>query len=255
MKNPLERFTSRVGNYVKYRPGYPRQIVDLLRSECLLSDESVIADIGSGTGILSEVFLKNGNIVMGIEPNAAMRTAGEQILEPYEKFVSIEGSAESVRIPSNSVDFITAGQSFHWFDRIKAHAEFARILKPDGWVVLIWNERRLHSTPFLRAYEQLLMRFGTDYVQVSQRNATELIWEFFAPEVFKLKTLENRQELDFDGLRGRLLSSSYIPEAGAPNFRAMLVNLQEIFEAHKKHGHVSFDYDTRVFYGHLAAAK
>ncbi len=184
-----------------------------------------------------------------------MRTAGEQILEPYEKFVSIEGSAESVRIPSNSVDFITAGQSFHWFDRIKAHAEFARILKPDGWVVLIWNERRLHSTPFLRAYEQLLMRFGTDYVQVSQRNATELIWEFFAPEVFKLKTLENRQELDFDGLRGRLLSSSYIPEAGAPNFRAMLVNLQEIFEAHKKHGHVSFDYDTRVFYGHLAAAK
>jgi len=253
MKDPLQRFTTRVDNYIKYRPGYPSEIIDLLRSECLLSEESVIADIGSGTGILSELFLNNGNRVIGIEPNAAMRGAAEQMLKSYGKFTSREGSAESTKIAPTSVNFVTAGQSFHWFDPTKARWEFTRILKPQGWVVLIWNERRLNSTPFLRAYEELLMRFGTDYAQLRQKNATELIQDFFAPEPFKVRTLENTQEFDFDGLRGRVLSSSYIPEVGAPNFEAMLVHLRKIFETHAKQGRVAIEYDTQVFFGRLPA--
>src|SRR5437773_2428243 len=157
MSDPTKRFSNRVGNYIKYRPDYSGAIIDLLNEECGLNQQSIIADIGSGTGILSELFLKNGNRVFGIEPNAPMRGAGEKLLERHSKFTSIEGSAEATTLPDDSVDFVVAGQAFHWFDQKLARDEFSRILKPSFWVVLIWNERRTDSTPFLRAYEQMLL--------------------------------------------------------------------------------------------------
>src|SRR6266480_1804978 len=163
MSKTIERFSNRAEHYVKCRPGYPVEILDLLRTHCGLTQDSVIADIGSGTGKLSEPFLQNNNQVFAVEPNRAMRTAAEQLLSHYKKLVSIDGSAESTTVPNHSIDLITAGQAFHWFDRPKAKLEFARILKRDGWVVIIWNERRLDATPFLKAYEQLLLNFGTDY--------------------------------------------------------------------------------------------
>src|SRR6266566_7206020 len=150
-----QRFSNRVADYARYRPGYPPAVLDLLRTECGLRPGHIIADIGSGTGILSELFLKNGNRVFGIEPNAAMRGAGGKLLERYSKFTSIEGSAEATTLQDDSVDFVVAGQAFHWFDQKLARDEFSRILKPSCWVALVWNERRIDSTPFLRAYEQM----------------------------------------------------------------------------------------------------
>ncbi|HYN24061.1 MAG TPA: class I SAM-dependent methyltransferase, partial [Pyrinomonadaceae bacterium] len=161
MVDSISRFTTRVENYAKFRPTYPPSIIDLLRADCGLTEASVIADVGSGTGILSELFLKNGNTVYGVEPNAQMRTAAESLLSDYRRFNSIDGTAESTNLKSDSIDFVTAAQAFHWFEPKKTRAEFARILKPGGWVALIWNERRLDSTPLLRAYEQLLLRYGT----------------------------------------------------------------------------------------------
>ena len=158
MSDPTKRFSNRVENYIKFRPGYPGAIIDLSREECGLNRQSIIADIGSGTGILSELFLKNGNRVFGIEPNAPMRGAGEKILERYSNFTSINGAAEATTLSDNTVDFVVAGQAFHWFDQRCARAEFSRILKPSGWVILLWNERRIDSTPFLRAYEQMLLK-------------------------------------------------------------------------------------------------
>lgn len=152
---------------------------------------------------------------------------------------------------TESVDFITAAQAFHWFDRDKAKREFARILKPGGWVVLIWNERRLDSTAFLRAYEELLLRYGTDYEKVRHENVAGELAAFFAPETFTLQTLENVQHFDFESLKGRLLSSSYAPDQDHPDFTAMLENLEEIFNANQQDGIVSFEYETKVYYGHL----
>ncbi|GIV98424.1 MAG: hypothetical protein KatS3mg057_3081 [Herpetosiphonaceae bacterium] len=178
--DPTRRFSSRVENYITYRPSYPLEVLDVLRRECGLTESATIADIGSGTGILSALFLKNGNRVFGVEPNPTMRVAGERLLQSYERFTSIDGSAEATGLPDQSVDFATAGQAFHWFDREKARAEFARILKPQGWVVLIWNSRRLSGTPFLRAYEQLLRTYGTDYEQVQHRKIDdEMLGQFF----------------------------------------------------------------------------
>jgi SAM-dependent methyltransferase len=155
MTNPTQRFSSRVTNYVKYRPSYPAAIIGLLMAECGLMTDSIVTDIGSGTGLLAKLFLKVGKHVLGIEPNREMREAGEQLLRGYERFSSIAATAEATTLPEHSVDFIPAEQAFHWFDEARVGAEFARILKPNGWIVLIWNERRLASTPFLRAYEQL----------------------------------------------------------------------------------------------------
>ncbi len=254
MSDPLKRFTSRVEPYAKYRPGYQDEVVDLLNSECELNENSVIADVGSGTGILSELLLKNGNEVIGVEPNAAMRSAAETLLKRFPGFRSVDGSAEATTLPAKSVDLITAGQAFHWFDRPKARTEFLRILRPLGYVVLIWNDRRLASTPFLIAYEDLLQKYGTDYEQVSHLNVTGEIAEFFAPLGFKLRTFENSQRFNFESLKGRVFSASYTPEPGHPQFEPMITQLREIFEANQVDGAVSFDYDTRVYHGRLTAS-
>lgn len=251
MSDPLTRFSNRADNYVRFRPGYPTDLIDILKSDCGLSEASVIADVGSGTGILSELFLRNGNSVFAIEPNAAMRNAAESLLGGYERFKSIDGTAEATTLESGSVDFVTAAQAFHWFDRLTTRKEFGRVLKPAGWVVLIWNERRLDSTAFLRAYEDLLLRYGTDYEKVRHERVADEIAEFFSPESFKLLTLENTQHFDFDSLKGRLLSSSYAPEKDHPNFAPMLDKLEAIFDANHKDGSVSFEYDTKIYYGHL----
>ncbi|MEP6743762.1 MAG: class I SAM-dependent methyltransferase [bacterium] len=250
--NSVNRFSSRVENYAKYRPGYPSGVLEILNSDCGLTKDSVIADIGSGTGLLSELFLKNGNAVIGIEPNEFMRAKAESFLKGFANSRSIAATAETTTLPDNSIDFITAGQAFHWFDREIARREFARILKPDGWVVLIWNARRTHSSAFLRTYEALLFRYSVDYAGVRHENVEAEIVRFFSPQPMTSASLQNVQRFDFESLKGRLCSSSYAPEADDPNFDKMISELQHIFNAHNQNGVVNFEYDTRVYYGHLS---
>src|SRR6266496_172459 len=253
MTNPIERFSNRVEDYVKYRPGYPIEILDPLQSECGLTVESVIADIGSGTGKLSEIFLQNGNHVLAVEPNSAMRLAAERLLGNLERFKSVNGSAESTTLQENSVDFVTAGQAFHWFDQIKTRLEFERILKPGGWVVIIWNERRLDSTPFLRDYEELLLKYGIDYKEVRHENTSSEIANFFAPGELSVKSFENFQEFDCEGVKGRVSSTSYTPAPGTLTSLRMLEALQEVFLKYAVNNRVVFEYDTRVYLGRLGS--
>lgn len=250
-----QRFSSRVENYVRYRPSYPPAVLDTLRDECGLTPSAVIADIGSGTGLLSELFLRNGNRLFGVEPNREMRTAAERLLHDYPNFTSIEGAAEATTLPDSSIDFVTAGQAFHWFDHERARPEFARILRPDGWVVLVWNYRRIDATPFMREYEGLIQRFSIDYSEVThhrpefdERNVST----FFGPSGCQVAVHLNPQLLDYEGLQGRLLSSSYTPEAGHPNHEPMLAALRTLFDTYQVGGQVSFDYDTKVYFGHLS---
>ena len=245
------RFTSRVENYEKFRPGYPPQIVNLLTKECGLRPDSVVADIGSGTGKLSELLLNNGNAVIGVEPNEAMRVAAELLLKHHPQFASINGTAETTTLASSCVDLVVAGQAFHWFDPQLTKTEWIRILKPEGWVVLIWNERKIDTTPFLRDYEEFLLSYGTDYPVVRPENATAAIDTFFAPHAPRTATFPNHQVFDFDALKGRLFSASYTPEPGHPQFEPMLHRLKELFEKHQELGRVVFEYDTKLFYGQL----
>ncbi|HXT12846.1 MAG TPA: class I SAM-dependent methyltransferase [Candidatus Angelobacter sp.] len=249
--DPTKRFSSRVENYVRCRPGYPKEIIGLLESECGLTPDSVIADVGSGTGKLTKLFLANGNSVFGIEPNPEMREAGERFLSYFENFTSIAATAEETTLPNGRLDFITAGQAFHWFDRPRCRKEFARILKPGGWVVLVWNDRQTQATPFLAEYERLLQTYATDYSKVDHKNIDDdIVREFFGFAPGK-KAFPSSHEFDFEGLKGRLLSSSYAPEKGQPGHDQMLADLKNIFNARQKNDRVAFVYDTIVCYGRL----
>lgn len=250
--NAKQRFSNRVEDYVRYRPGYPLGILAFLSDNCCLHARQVIADIGSGTGLLSKLFLDNGNHVYGVEPNAEMYAAGEEFLRNYPNFAGVKGSAEVTTLADHSVDFVVAGQAFHWFNPAVSRAEFSRILKPGGWVVVVWNERLLDTTPFLRDYEALLHRFGTDYAKVNDSYPRqEQMLSFFGSENFLSHQLPNLQEFDFAGLSGRLRSSSYAPAADQPNFQEMMNELQHIFTAYQQDGKVRFDYRTRVYAGTL----
>jgi SAM-dependent methyltransferase len=248
-----QRFSSRVADYVRFRPGYPRDALTLLKSECDLRSGHVIADIGSGTGFLCELFLKNGNRVYGVEPNKEMREAGEEYLASFDSFVSIDAAAEATTLEDVSVDFVTAGQAFHWFDPAAARCEFARILKPGGWVVVMWNDREKNSA-FATAYEDLLVRFGTDYKRVrASYPETAAMQEFFAGAGGSVqeRSVPNAQILDWDGLVGRLGSSSYAPQEGQPNYAPMMAALDELFRANQMDGRVKMEYATHVYYGRL----
>lgn len=251
MTDPTQRFTSRVENYVKYRPGYPAEVLAILAAECGLTPAWRVADIGSGTGILSELFLRNGNTVYAVEPNRAMREAAEKALAGYPNFLSIDGAAEATALAGASVELVAAAQAFHWFDPAGARAEFARILRPGGWVALIWNERRTRGTPFLEDYEALLREHAGEYAlkNIRQHIDEPVLAGFFGARGYREHCAENSQKFDFEGLRGRLLSSSYAPEPGHPRHAPMLAALRAIFDRHQRCGRVRFDYDTRIFMG------
>jgi len=249
--DPTHRFSSRVDNYVRYRPGYPTAVIDLLKKECGLTPSAIVADIASGTGIFTRMLLENGNRVFGIEPNHEMRKAGEEYLEAFRNFSSVKATAEATTLAGHSVDLVTAAQAAHWFERPKARQEFIRILKPGGWTALVWNERRLDSTPFLREFEKLLLRYGTDYQSVRHERTTKEIETFFAPAPFQLRSFDYLQEFDYRGLEGRLLSSSYTPQPGDIAYEPMLKGLRDLFDQHQVNGRVAFEYNTLVYYGRL----
>lgn len=246
-----ERFSSRVGHYLKFRPGYPAALVDCLRTEHGLGNSCVVADLGSGTGIWTEMLLKNGNEVFAVEPNGPMREAAEHWLARDPRFHSVVGMAEATSLPDSSVDWITAAQSFHWFDPHSCRPEFRRILRAGGSLALIWNERLTDATPFLRDYEALLVEFATDYPKVDHRRIGPAALARMFGEPFQTRSFPNAQRFDFEGLEGRLLSSSYAPEAGHPRHGEMLRALRRIFDRHQTGGEIRFEYETKLHVGPL----
>jgi SAM-dependent methyltransferase len=250
--SPTERFSSRVDNYVRYRPGYPDAVLDLLRSECGLCPASVVADIGSGTGISTELLLRSGGTVYAVEPNREMRQAAEARLAGYPNFRSVAAAAEETGLPGASVDLIVAGQAFHWFDQARAGEEFRRILRPHGWVALLWNERISGGTEFLDGYEQVLQEHAPEYLKVRHKDldVSELA-SFFAGGQMAISRFPNGQSFDLEGLKGRVLSSSYAPEPGDPGHVPMMAALEELFNRTQREGRVDFLYETRIYYGHV----
>lgn len=251
MTDTIERFSNRVENYVKYRPTYPLEVLRLFETEMNLRKSSVVADIGSGTGISARLFLENGSKVCGVEPNAAMRAAAENYLREFSNFKSVDGTSAATTLPSKSADFVVAAQAFHWFDREKTRAEFKRILKENGFVALIWNERQLNTNDFLRAYEKFLIEYGTDYEKTRHDNIDENILKDFFRVDYKSATFQNVQTLDFAGLRGRMLSASYMPNEENPAYETMIAELETLFAEYAKDGKINILYDTNIYYAQI----
>ena len=243
---PTRRFTRRVADYVRYRPGYPAEIITLLQRECGLSADSVVADIGSGTGLLSRVFLDAGCRVFAVEPNAEMRAAADQALSANPRYRSVDARAEATTLADRSVDVVTAGQAFHWFSPHPTRVEFRRILKPQGRVVLIWNERT-HDAGFMQDYDALVRRYATEREPITPGQLDD----FFGAGRWQIRRLRNQQIFDLTSLQGRLNSSSYAPLPESPEHQSMMQDLTALFDTYQSNGQIVFTYRTDVIVGSL----
>jgi SAM-dependent methyltransferase len=246
MKPSTTRFSDRVEDYIKYRPGYPLQIIDILGANIGLNSRSVIADIGSGTGISSGLFLNNGNKVYGVEPNNEMRGAAELFYLNDANFVSINGTAEQTKLKKHSIDIIFSAQAFHWFNKEETKIEFSRIAKPNGHIVLVWNVRQL-TGGFQKEYESILKKI-LEYNNVTHRNISDKeIQHFFVPKIMYKEGLPNFQSFNLGGLKGRLLSSSYCPKEGALHNKLMN-EIENLFNKFEKQGVIPFEYETQIYW-------
>ncbi|MDD5361732.1 MAG: class I SAM-dependent methyltransferase [Ignavibacteria bacterium] len=250
MKNSITRFTGRVENYAKYRPGYPEQVISALEKNIGFDQAKDIADIGCGTGILSKLFLNNGNLVFGVEPNEEMRANAEKQMAKFLNFISVNGTAENTALATHSVDIVTVGQAFHWFDFKKAKKEFNRILRKDGHVVILWNERK-NTSLFMKALNKTLKTLNQEYEEAEENIADkDLLKTFFGEDKMHTNLFQNFQMLDLAGLKGRILSISYVPESGDEHKRIMN-EVKDLFDKYNNGGQVKLEYTTKVFYGKL----
>jgi ubiquinone/menaquinone biosynthesis C-methylase UbiE len=248
--DPTQRFSDRAANYARYRPGYPHAILAVLRDEHGLAPHMAIADIGSGTGILTELFLRNGNQVFAVEPNEAMRQQAEVRLSDYPNFISVPGKAEATTLADHSVQLVTAGQAFHWFDATAARVEFQRILSAGGLVALVWNARAYENNALMAAYEQVLHDFGMGYHTVRHRSH-EGDLALLYQEGYTFRQFTQTRELDFDTFWGGFLSASYAPLPGEPKYVPVQQALRSVFETYRQGDHVTFLYDTHLYVGRI----
>jgi len=247
MKTNITRFSDKVNDYVKYRPQYPRQIIKILEEKIGLTSTSVVADIGSGTGISSDLFIENGNKVYAVEPNRPMRLAAENAFLGNSSFVSIDGSAEKTGLVDNSIDVIFAGQAFHWFDRKASKLELNRILKSNGHIVLAWNERSERSD-FQREYEQILQDNLPEYNQKTHKKITEdEIRDFLLPRSMYIESMDNSQMFNLEQVKGRFMSSSYVPNNGTLH-DFLIQKIEKLFDKYQQNGFIKFEYITSVYY-------
>lgn len=247
MKSSTEHFSDRVEQYVRYRPRYPNALLNLLVDK--IPRPATVADIGSGTGILSDQLLEFGYQVVAVEPNKPMREAAERQLSGHYSFRSIDGTAESTNLPSSSVDAVTCGQSFHWFDRAKCRIEFDRILCPQGLIALIWNDRARHD-PLMEHYDELLTRFVPGYPDcLPRRVASADIQAFFSGGSLELFTFPNHQFLTREEFLGRVISSSYVPLSGEPGHERLIEACNVLFDQFAGNGLIRFLYETQLYLG------
>jgi ubiquinone/menaquinone biosynthesis C-methylase UbiE len=252
--DPKSRFSNRVNSYIVSRPSYPVEFLEWMR-ECLgLTQAHVIADIGSGTGLLSQLLLNNGNTVIGVEPNEAMRNAGERILAAFPAFRSVSGTAEETTLPISSVDFVVAGQAFHWFDPAASRIEWERIAKPGCWSVLVWNESIFDESPFALEYDLIKERYGRDLKELREETSSDhKIEVFFGASGYKSVEFRNPLRYTLEQLQRRAASSSYLPAEGDADFEEMMHDLEKLFARHvEADGFVAYDHCTRAYYAQIA---
>lgn len=247
-----QSFSNKVKDYVKFRPTYPSDALDYLYDIVKIDANSTVVDIGAGTGKLSKLLVERGTNVIAVEPDHEMRKASVQILGNEPNFRVVAGSAESTRLHDNSVDFIVCAQAFHWFDRTATKEEFKRILKENGKVILIWNTRQTKGTPFLEGLEHILHNYGIDYSEVNHKNISDdELQSFFTENTMEKFVFKLQQSFDFEGMCGRVMSSSYTPMPEHPNYGPMMEELNKLFKRYKDNGKVAFIYETELYWGEI----
>jgi SAM-dependent methyltransferase len=249
--DPTERFTDRAEVYARCRPGYPLEVLSILRQECGLTPARVIADVGCGTGLLTLLFLQNGNPVFGVEPNDAMRAQAEDCLSDYLRFTSVAGRSEATTLPDASVDFVTVAQAIHWFEPQATSAEFARLLRPDGWLAIVRNNRRTTTAGVAQEAEAALREVRRQPAHGEGRwdLSDDTLVAYFGPGGWQVRTCDHAQELDEARFLGLWESRSTFPAPGEPGHGEAMAELTAVFARHQRGGFVTVEYETEVYFG------
>jgi ubiquinone/menaquinone biosynthesis C-methylase UbiE len=251
-RDPIKRFSGRAENYEKYRPSYPKEVLMELKTKISMTNDKIIVEIGSGTGKLSKILLEEGYKVYAVEPNDEMRNVAEKLLNDYRTFTSINGRAENTTLESNKADFIITAQAIHWFEPTKSLKEFHRILKPDGKLAVIWNQRDIQGSILQKKYEEILLKFSPEYRKMPHRNLDKFkMAEYIEPSSLKEYRCRYSQILTFAEMKGRLDSTSYVPKKDHHSYPALMNELDLFFKNFELNGKIEFPYVTRLFYGDL----
>lgn len=244
-------FTGKADDYSRYRPGYPLKLIGVLENEINFDSTKDVADIASGTGMLTKLFLQNENLVFGVEPNDDMRQTAEKGLSKFYNFISVKGTAEKTNLADGSVDIITVAQAYHWFESEKTKAEFKRIIRKNGYAVLIWNILRKNYNGFHKAYVKFLEKLSPEnYLRHIEGSSEENIKSFFDGFKFSSKSIDNQQILDWKGLRGNLFSISFFPKEEGRQKKA-IDDLKKIFDDYNINEKVILEYSTKIYYGKI----
>jgi SAM-dependent methyltransferase len=250
--NSTERFSDRADAYVRARPTYPDAVVAHLEGAGALARGSTVVDLGVGTGLSAEPFLRAGYAVIGVEPNDAMRESGERFLAVYPAYRSAKGTAEATGLPRHCAQLAIAGQAFHWFDPPRARAEALRILVPGGWAALMWNDRVTEADAFAEGYEALCHRFGRDYDKIRTRHVDPEALAAFFGRVPAMAEFAHVRRLDFATMAALAESASYLPAPGTPQHGPLMAALRQLFDACRSDGMIALRYRLRVHYAPLA---
>jgi len=249
---PTERFSGRVEAYRRYRSAYSREIIPVLQERCALTSDSIVADIGAGTGMLAELFLENGNRVFAVEPNTDMRAACEELVERYPRLTCVDGTAENTGLSDQSIDFVTVGRAIHWFDQDKCRYEFARILRDGGWILLAGQGPHQRTEPVARDFRTILENHCIDFARLRQRYDIEAaVRRLFAGGDFQEAEFHDTEEMTYEDLEGFMLSLSVTPQPDYPGFPAMQRALHEYFARHESGGKLRMPTTCKIHFGHL----
>lgn len=253
--NTTQNFSGLANVYTMGRPVYATEFIDMLYSKYGVTEESIIADIGSGTGKLAKQLLDKGSMVYGVEPNADMRSIAIRELQNYAKFEAVNGTASQTTLKDNSIDYVTVAQAFHWFDVTEFKKECKRILRKDGLVFLVWNMRDMSSVVNQASYE-IYKEYCPKFKGFSggiQKDDIR-IREFFDND-YEYVTFKNPLFYDKETFIHRSLSGSYSLRQGEEGYSEYVLRLRELFDEYEENGYLEMANNTVVYVGKICRGK
>ena len=244
-----QKFDNKGKLYAKGRPGYPNKLFEHLIENNIISNNSTVADIGSGTGLFTVQLSPSVGKIYAVEPNGDMRRVAEERYEEYDNTVSVDGTAENTSLGEKSVDFVTVAQAFHWFDRPSFKIECQRILKPNGKILLVWNDRDTSSELIKENYE-INCCFCPDFKGSSSGIDfdREAFTDFFEGD-FEVVSFRNDLTYNLDAFVARCLSSSYAPKQDDASYEPYVRALEELFGRYESDGTIPYPYIARCYIG------
>ncbi|HLO27660.1 MAG TPA: class I SAM-dependent methyltransferase [Anaerolineales bacterium] len=245
-----EIYSTKAEKYAKYRWDYSLQAIEAIIQIAHVTEQTLAADIGAGTGMLTKHFAGRVRHIYAVEPNDEMRKIAEGQLERFENCSVIKGCAEAIPLGNQSVDLITVAQALHWFDPTRTRAEFRRVLKPKGWLTAIRN---------YGVDQTLNQAMGRICAEADRAGLLEAVPHpeekpvsyYCGHEDIQRLTYEIEEKQNWDEFIGSLLSASYMPEESHPSYPRLERVARQVFDDLSENGELRVRGETELIIGQV----